>query len=480
MNLKKFNLLTLLAILTSCSVNSPKIEQKNDKNSNQNIDTTPKTIYYNQPSATPLPNSSSTVVFNPSASAIPTTNIPEKKFTLSAGEIKEIKESNLTKANNTFGVNFFKNFVQNKESKNTFMSSLSMSIAFQMLINGADGNTRDELAKVFELGTTSTTDLNKMNKLMIARLNQPSPETTINVANSLWFDKSRITVNKDFQDNLTNYYDAESKELDFSKKESAELINKWCSDKTNGKIPSVLDPNQPIEEIAYLINALYFKSSWKRKFEKNLSREYDFNLDNGTKKKVTFMNDFRDLRVFSNRVTYKDGKYIETSNKFIAVDLPYGKDEKVSMYIFLPDVTSSLSNFYKELTPENLDNWFKKFSYTQGYIALPKFKMNTDLNLVESLNNMGIKDSFDSNKADFKKMGVSNGNIYITKAFQKAFVDVNEEGTEAAAVTVIAGGTTSSSPSFSFTADRPFFFVIRDNETGLNLFMGAVNDPEYK
>lgn len=463
MKLKQIKLLVVVAILTSCSTNlSTEIKSENKK-----------------------------VVDLVKASPSIEPKKEEKKFSLTSEQIKQIKESSLITSNNKFGLEFFKNYVKSEENKNSFLSPLSISIAFQMLLNGAKDSTKDQISQILNLNDISLDNLNSLNKLLTYRLMNPSPDVTINVANSLWFDKNSVSLKEEFKDTLLNYYDAKTESLDFNDKNSSEIINKWVSDKTNGKIKEVVTPENVKSSIAYLINSLYFKALWKDSFDSSQNREKDFTLENGEKKKVTFLSDMRGTKFFDKSPEYQNGKFIQKNYNFDAIQIPYGKDENVSMYIFLPN--NSLKSFYFDLTNEYLETLFKKFTYQEGYISFPKFKMESYVNLPKNLKNMGMSDVFDPDISDLTNLGIPLGenekpdpqsNIYVSSAFQKCYVDVSESGTEAAAVTVIQFGASSPSSSGgtirSFVADRPFFFVIRDNETGLNLFMGAVNDPKYE
>ena len=243
----------------------------------------------------------------------------------------------------------------------------------------------------------------------------------------------------------------------------------------SGKIPKVIDK---IDDgiIAFIMNAVYFKANWTEKFDKSQTENKEFTLADGTKKSVPMMADFRSFRYFRNYVQYPE--VLDPSLGFEGAELTYGVDQKVSLFLFLPDTKSSLEKFYSQLNEENLEKWTKGFYHNDGYISFPKFKNEWKKELKGNLTNLGMVKAFQDN-ANFTKMGTAGGNIYIDFVLHNTFVDVNEEGTEAAAVTTVGAGATSSSPTARFVADRPFFYTIRDNETKSILFMGAVNDPKY-
>lgn len=169
---------------------------------------------------------------------------------------------------------------------------------------------------------------------------------------------------------------------------------------------------------------------------------------------------------------------IDPSLAFEGAELTYGKEGKVSLIMFLPDTQSSLEKFYSQLNEANLEKWFKEFYVSEGHISFPKFKVEWKKELKDNMKNLGMVKAFQDD-ANFTKMGTASGNIFISFVLHNTFIDVNEEGSEAAAVSTSGGSVTSSNPTARFVADRPFFYMIRDNETKSILFMGTVNDPKY-
>jgi serpin B len=233
----------------------------------------------------------------------------------------------------------------------------------------------------------------------------------------------------------------------------------------------VLDEVDPAA-ILYLINAIYFKGTWTHEFDKADTRDRPFYLVGGGQKNVPMMELADTLRYYRG-----DG--------FQGVSLPYGNG-RFSMYVFLPDENSSLSAFHANLTPENWQAWMDRFERAEGTVILPKFKIEYMKQLNGQLTALGMGVAFDPDGANFRKMlPLPQGEYYnacISFVLHKTFVEVNEEGTEAAAVTVVGVvGITSIGPPhpepFYFKADRPFFYAIRDNQSGTILFMGSVVDP---
>ncbi|MDF5730081.1 MAG: serpin family protein, partial [Rhizonema sp. PD38] len=230
---------------------------------------------------------------------------------------------------------------------------------------------------------------------------------------------------------------------------------------THGKINKIVETIDP-KQMLFLINAVYFKGSWTNEFDKKQTANYPFYLTSGEQKQHPMMS--------------QKGKYRYYENKeFQAVSLPYGKDGKVSFYIFLPKQTSSLTTFYKNLNAENWEKWMSQFSKREGSIRLPRFKMNYDLTLNKALTALGMGEAF-SSKANFSEMGK---NLAISEVKHKTFVEVNEEGTEAAAATSV-GIMPLSAPlqgPFQMMVNRPFFCAVRENSTGSVLFMGSIAEP---
>ena len=321
--------------------------------------------------------------------------------------------------------------------------------------------------------------LSTVSKEQVKKLINPSADIRLDVANSLWFDKNRFTFKDDYKKNVTNYYNAESNERNFSDPATVTAINNWASQNTNGKIPEVIKGIDK-DVVGYLINAVYFKADWTEKFDKTQTELREFTLADGNKKNVMMMSDFRTYKYFNKARSSYPNPYDPTLG-FEGIELTYGKEANVSLIMFLPDAKSSLEKFYSQLNEENLEKWLGGFYRNEGYISFPKFKNEWNRNISNNIRNMGIREAFSPLTAQFEKMGTSSlGNVYISKVLHNSYVDVNEEGTEAAAVTVIETAAASSAPTARFVADRPFFYIIRDNQTKSILFMGAVNDPKYE
>jgi serpin B len=358
-----------------------------------------------------------------------------------------------------FGFNLFSEIAkENKE--NIFISPSSVAIALSMTWNGAEGETKDAMAKVLQFKGMNIEEVNQSNKLLMEELQKPASKIELSIANSLWSRPDR-KFKPNFIGRCKDFYSAE-----VSNKFEADAINSWVKEKTKDKIDKIID-FIPEEAILYLINAIYFKGTWTYEFDKKKTEDKDFHLLDNSKKKCPMMSQ-------SGTFSYYRG------DKFQSVSLPYG-DGSASMYVFLPDEKIGLLEFQKNLNEKNWEKWMKSFQMKEGDILLPRFKIEYELLLNDALTSLGMGIAFDGNKANFNGMvPVTSGrNVFISRVIHKTFVEVNEEGTEAAAVTVVemSDKAVHESERFYMIVDHPFFFVIRDNKTDNILFMGSIVKP---
>ena len=369
----------------------------------------------------------------------------------------------LVEKTNDFGFNLYKNLA--RENENIMISPVSVSLAMAMVYNGANGATREDMARALNVQGLELDRLNKNNLALLYYLTSADPELTLNIANSIWMLED-FKFSEAFVATVKNDYQAEAKKLDFADPKSADVINKWVNDKTRGTIDQIVTPPIDSQTIMFLINAVYFKGSWTSPFETELTSEQAFNLVDGQTVTVPTM--------------YQSGSfdYLKTSG-FQALRLPYGEDEQMAMVLFLPDQNTSLSEFQNQLNQDNWSNWQAHFEAKAGTLMLPKFTMEYEKSLNQVLAELGMGIAFEPGKADFSGLAAAAADdIYISNVKHKTFIEVDETGTEAAAVTSVEVGTTSM-PAYDFELnfDRPFFYAIEDSETGAIVFMGAVLDP---
>lgn len=368
----------------------------------------------------------------------------------------------LVKANTQFGFKLFSEILKQDGQDNVFVSPSSVAIALSMTYNGASGETQKAMAKALQLQGLSLSELNQANADLKNSLEKADPSVQVAIANSLWA-REGVSFKSGFIDRNQTFYDAKVKTLDFNSAAAPGEINSWVKESTRGKINQIVDQIQP-DQVMFLLNAVYFKGKWTNEFDKKQTATRPFYLANGTQKQHPLMQQKGKYRYYENE-------------QFQAVSLPYGS-EQMSLYVFLPNEKSSLSTFYKTLTDKNWQTWMQQFSQRQGSIQIPRFKLSYDTELKDALSALGMKVAFDPSNANFSNLSDATTNINEVK--HKTFVEVNEEGTEAAAVTSVGITVTSvqvEEPPFEMVVNRPFFCAIRDNKTGEILFMGSIVNP---
>ena len=384
----------------------------------------------------------------------------------------EPKKMNLTKkslelieSDNNFGLDFFQKISTVNTTENIMVSPLSVALALGMTYNGAKGTTKDEMKEALKLGSLTDEEINASYKSIIDQLLKLDPKVILSIANSIWY-KLNFHVQNEFIDLNKEYYYAEVNELDFTLPDAKDIINGWVNEKTKGLIPAIID-NIPPEAVMYLINAIYFKGVWMYEFDPDDTREQDFYPEDGMTQKVDMMQMEGDLLFTSNDL-------------FDAISLPYG-DGQFNMFIMLPKGENTTGDIVAELNNDNWNTWINSLGTQQVVVKLPKFKFKFFRLLNDDLTSMGMGIAFDPDNADFTGINPGGG-LFISRVLHKTFIEVNEEGTEAAAVTAVEIGYTSIGPEPNvryFTADHPFLFAIRENSSGTILFMGRVNLPEY-
>ena len=369
-------------------------------------------------------------------------------------------EQSLLDANTDFAFRFFSQVCNTEDEKpNVFVSPLSASLCLSMITNGASGNTLTEMQDVlgFPASSFSLDDLNNYNHKLTTALLDLDNTTQLGIANSIWV-KQGFKVYDSFVNVNKQMYDAQVQELDFTSPTAKDVINRWCAEQTNDCIKEVIKVI-PANARMYLLNALYFKGIWASQFEKSATRQENFTNSDGTQQKVNMMNQTEMFNYTKN-------------STFSIAELPYG-NEAFSMVILLPSGGKTLDESLSELTSENWKEWNSNMAGKQLQVKLPRFKVEYDKTLIDDMIAMGMKDAFDGNKADFSKMSAAE--LYVGILQQFTYINVDEEGTEAAAVTV--GGMLDSAGlpvTIPFYVDSPFAFMIKEKSTGAILFMGKV------
>ncbi len=372
------------------------------------------------------------------------------------------KAAGLILSGNDFGIDLFVRSASD-ESGNFMLSPLSANVALTMALNGADGNTLTELKKVLGYPENMTTqEINQTYKSLVEQLLNADKKVKLAIANALFF-RNGFAIKQPFINTLTNNFNVQVEGLDFNLLSAVTAINKWASDNTNGKIPKVIDQISP-DMVMFLMNALYFKGDWSYQFDKSKTQKLPFRLENGS-------------IVTPETMTGKVGAIIHRSLNYSAIELPYGR-KNFSMVVVVPDGT--LKDFYSDF---NSTDWREITSaldsqntWGQITVVMPKFKFSFEKILNRPFREMGMTDAFTPYVANFKP--ITDQDIFIGFVKQNTFVDVNEEGTEAAAVTTIGFETTSIGPSNpTFVIDKPIVFAIRERTTNTLMFIGSVVNP---
>jgi serpin B len=365
------------------------------------------------------------------------------------------------------GFNLIKGVSTSDAGSNVFVSPASLELALAMTMNGAAGGTLAAMQETLKLQGLSMDEVNSANKTMTEWLEQLDQKVELKIANSLWakkdvaFSPTFLAANKEF-------YGAKVESLDFSSPSAAKTINSWVSDATNGKIKEMVKPPIDAQTILLLLNAIYFKGEWTSKFEESNTKDRQFTTGGGSTKTVPMMSQTGKFRYLDN-------------GEFQAIFLPYGAG-RTGMYVFLPKGTGSLPAFVNGLNAQAWGQWMSQFSETEGDISMPRFTLEYEKALKDTLTAMGMGVAFEPDKADFSLM-LKQGSAdkpFIQSVTQKTFVDVNEKGTEAAAATSVQVGVTampSEGNHFTMVVDHPFYFVITDDAGKVVLFEGSVFNP---
>jgi serine protease inhibitor len=341
---------------------------------------------------------------------------------------------------------------------NAFLSPLSASMALGMALNGANGETFDSMQATLRLSGLTEAEINQGYKDLIALLLGLDSSTEMRIANAMWI-RQNFTLEQAFIDAGKTFFDAEVSTLDFASPTAVSTINDWVSQKTNKRIPTLLDEISP-EEVLFLINAIYFKGRWRDAFERDETRPGPFYTPAGATRTAQLMSQTDSLL------------YHETA-EYQAVDLLYGNGA-FSMTVLLPQPGHTPAELLGSMAPETWRELAGRFHAQKMHLVLPRFRLEYSRQLAEDLMTLGMGIAFDQNRADFYRIAdVRPDRLFITRVDQKTFVEVNEEGTEAAAATAVGVGLISAPPSM--VVDRPFVFAIRERLSGTVVFLGVMN-----
>ncbi len=380
---------------------------------------------------------------------------PEEERQIDLRELSAAEKQTIT-ADNLFGFNLLGALQANEPEDNLFISPLSISMALGMTLNGASGATYEDMRETLGKNGLSEKEINEAYRDLIDLLVNLDPKVIFQIANSIWY-RQGFDVEEPFLDVNRTYFDAEVRELDFGAPSAVDVINGWIDNKTKGKIKKVIEEIGPYT-VMYLINAIYFKGTWTYEFDKDLTRDDLFRNADGSTASVKMMQMEGSLSVAG-------------LPGYSAIDLPYG-DSLFSMTILLPDQDQDVNELAARLDPGLWEATMAAMHIRELEVQLPRFKLEYSKSLVDVLRALGMGIAF-TDEADFTRIR-SAGGLLISDVIHKTFVEVNEEGTEAAAVTVVQVDLTSIGPGDVFRVDRPFIFAIRERHSGTVLFLGKV------
>ena len=373
----------------------------------------------------------------------------------------------LAESNNAFTLDIFQEIYQEQPEENIFISPLSVDIALHMTTNGAAGDTRTEMKEALGTADLSDEEANRAVQALSEQLTGMDRTVSLATANSIWF-RDRFTLQNGFDELIQTYYDGRMEGLDFDQPETKDRINGWVEDQTQGKIKNLVEEISGTD-MMFLINAIYFKADWQYQFDKQQTQEAPFYQQDGTTVSVPMM--------FSEGVKLRH--YYDPS--FQLLDIPYGNGQ-FSLIVLLPEpTTSSVTDVVNRLTTADLNQWVAEADTLTPQLYLPKFTTSFKMNLNSPLIQLGMKTPFDDRVADFSKFFQEvNSGLYLDQVIHQAFIEVSEEGSEAAAATAVGVSVTSiggSSQPLTIRVDRPFVYFIRERHTQTLLFAGTMLDP---
>jgi len=384
--------------------------------------------------------------------------VPEKRIFRELNPL----EKRLVESDNKFGLKLFREVIHAEPDKraNVFISPLSVSMALGMTLNGANTNTLEAMQNTLELAGLTTEEINQSYKSLIELLLQLDPKVKFQIANSIWH-RNDYTLEQDFINLNKTFFNAIVRALDFADPSAKDIINSWVKEKTNNLIDKIIDEIRR-DHVMFLINAIYFKGDWSYQFDPAQTKDDFFTTLDGSTRPCRMMHLQADLRYFDNA-------------SFQAIDLTYG-DAGFSMTILLPRVRTQIDSLIAAFTPENWAAWMNGFSTRKVELAMPKFTTQYEIKMNDVLAALGMGIAF-TDFADFTRM-YKPGGLRIDEVKHKTFVKVDEEGTEAAAVTSVGIVETSLPQIITMRVDHPFVFAIRENHSQTILFIGKMAAPE--
>lgn len=376
------------------------------------------------------------------------------------------QEIELVNGSGSFGFDLMQRLVEDDPHGNHFVSPLSILMAYGMTMNGAEGETYSQMQQAFGMDGMSREQINEAARDLMELLVQFDDKVRFEIANSIWY-RDTFAVEEDFLMTNQTYYDAVIEGADFDDPETVNRINNWVEDKTEGLIDEIVQgPIDPLT-MMYLINAIYFNGDWTVQFDPDNTGKQPFHRPDGTSVETDMM-----------RMEEQEDMLYKSGDDYKAVNLYYG-DAGFAMTLVLPDEGIGLENWLSGLDWNKWQEVTNNFQETKLTLEMPKFELEYEIDNFKSvLESMGIERAFNPAESDFSRINSTRDDLHISETRHKTFIRVDEEGTEAAAVTSVGIGVTSVPQIQTIRFDRPFFYVIREVESETILFMGTMNDPD--
>lgn len=370
-------------------------------------------------------------------------------------------ELSLSESSNDFSFDIFRLLMNRKsEVGNIMISPLSISYALSMTLNGANGETRNSMMEALRTTDLSMDEINESYLNLTEKITGIDKRVVLDIANSVWVE-DRLNVKQEFINALVEYFKAEGKQFNINDPDIVDEVNSWISDHTNGKIDDMIE-EIPADVVMLLINAIYFNGKWKYKFDESQTSLKPFYLAGDQSVDVDMM---------VNESTYK----VTFENKLSFIELPYGQGNFV-MDVILPAEGYTAESILEELSSENFNNWANNANALKVNLQMPRFKYEYKIELKDVLSAMGMGIAFGA-EADFSN--ISDQDLFISKVLHQTYIDNKEEGTEAAAATVVMIELTSAGPDdpLVIKLDKPFYYIIRESTTNTIIFMGLTANP---
>ncbi|HEX5169932.1 MAG TPA: serpin family protein [Cyclobacteriaceae bacterium] len=369
---------------------------------------------------------------------------------LSASEVQ------VTVAANEFAFDLFRK-IQKASPQNNFISPLSISMALGMTLNGASNETQKTFLQTIHFGELTPDEINTGYNDLTSLLLSMDRKVKLGIANSVWYS-DKYHVKENFSTTIAKYYDGKTTGINFSDEHSKDIINGWVEDKTNGRIKDLINQIAS-DEVMFLVNAIYFKGDWTYQFDKSKTHDAPFHKIDGSSTSVRMMHSEK-----VKLLHYSD-------DKIELLDIPYG-NKQFNLTVIVPREPAKLQDLLSDLNVANLSFWLSEADSAKPQLELPKFKMTWKADLKEGLKEMGIA------MAGFPDLFEETLPLEISRVIHQTYLDVNEEGTEAAAATAVGIEQTSIGPISKIVVDKPFIFLIREKHSEVILFIGQLIDPD--